>query len=299
MESKKASTLAEDYTSQFALTKVDIQKQIDELGDTSNAEVISKLNLISEDIHKLSKTLQDSTLFLPSYSVKVRQNEIRVLETELKMKEDLLVPKKKFGFKSKIVKPDLPADIAESEISAVSEKPAPEKDDSNFLTIENVEGSRIIYTEEQLSKSDVMVRNLDGAVIHLNGSPSTLRLANLKNCKLICGPVHTSVFVDECSNCVFFLCCQQLRTHSSEDLDIYLRVRSRAIIEDCKKIKFAPYNWNHARSEELHRLAEIDVHLERFDCVDDFNWLAFSTPSPNWTIIPEEERIAFPPEILD
>jgi len=185
MESKKASTLAEDYTSQFALTKVDIQKQIDELGDTSNAEVISKLNLISEDIHKLSKTLQDSTLFLPSYSVKVRQNEIRVLETELKMKEDLLVPKKKFGFKSKIVKPDLPADIAESEISAVSEKPAPEKDDSNFLTIENVEGSRIIYTEEQLSKSDVMVRNLDGAVIHLNGSPSTLRLANLKNCKLM------------------------------------------------------------------------------------------------------------------
>jgi hypothetical protein len=239
---------------------------------------------------------------MPSYSVKVRQNEIRELESALKVKEDLLVPKKKFGFKSKFTKPaaTVSVDVVDQSVKV------PEKlekstdtaaaDDSNFLTIEGINGKSVVYNEEEIMKSDVLIRNLDGTVIQLNGSPSTLRLARLKNCKLICGPVHTSVFVDECVNCILFLCCQQLRTHSSQDLDIYLRVRSRAIIEDCNKIRFAPYSWNHPRSEELHRLAEIDVNLERFDCVDDFNWLAFATASPNWKILPEEERIPFPTE---
>jgi hypothetical protein len=28
--------------------------------------------------------------------------------------------------------------------------------------------------------------------------------------------------------------------------------------------------------------------------IEDFNWLAFSTPSPNWSTVPKEDRVEFP-----
>lgn len=168
----------------------------------------------------------------------------------------------------------------------------------NFFTIESINGETIHYEEGKLNGNDVLVKDCENAVIRLFGGPSTLRLANLKNCKLLCeylrsiyvyvtfqtkclglpnskifmtvcipifpgGPVRTSVFVDQVEKSVLFLCCHQLRTHSSENVDIYLRVRSRAIIEDCKKIRFGPYNWEHEKSEDLHKKAEISVRLER------------------------------------
>jgi len=75
--------------------------------------------------------------------------------------------------------------------------------------------------------------------------------------------VTTSVFVDSVEDSTLFLSCKQLRTHSSNHVDIYLRVLSRAIIEDCENIRFAPYRWNNSKSEELHRIAEIPNDLER------------------------------------
>jgi hypothetical protein len=78
------------------------------------------------------------------------------------------------------------------------------------------------------------------------------------------GPVHTSVFVDSAMDSVLFVCCQQLRTHSSKNTDIYLRVRSRAIIEECTGIRFAPYTWDHPLSKHLHDAAQIDDTLERY-----------------------------------
>jgi hypothetical protein len=167
--------------------------------------------------------------------------------------------------------------------------------DPNTLIIEDTEGK---YEVKELNDNHVVVRNLVGNTFYLDGSPKSLHISRLTNCKLICGPVLTSVLVEECRNCVLFICCKQFRANSSEYLDVYLRVESKAIISDSSKIRFAPYKWNHEKSAELHRLAEFDSTEERFDLIDDFDWLAFSTPSPNWEIIPDEERKLFPdPEL--
>jgi len=100
----------------------------------------------------------------------------------------------------------------------------------NYFTIEGIKRQTVTYNESELNGNDVLVKDSTDSVIVLEGSPSTLRLLNLKNCKLLCGPVHTSVFVDSVLDSVLVLCCQQLRTHSSEKVDVYLRVASRAII---------------------------------------------------------------------
>ncbi|CAL8111264.1 unnamed protein product [Orchesella dallaii] len=286
------SQLSEAFMVEFNKKKEELGQQIKEL--KAGASLNEHLTKISTEIQKLSKSLHDAAMFLPSYSIKIRQNEIRDLEKELRGREDELIPKKRFGFKSKAQAPtsnDVVNVATKESVKPVINASALGKSD-NFFTIENVKQGTVRYTEDQLNGNDVMVKDSVDAVIILEGGPSTLRLANLKNCKLLCGPVRTSVFVDNVQESVLFLCCQQLRTHSSENVDIYLRVSSRAIIEDCKNIRFGPYNWNHEKSNDLHIKAGIAATLERYDAVDDFNWLS-STHSPNWCLIPSEEITEF------
>jgi len=284
------SQLSEEFMTKFNRKKGELKLQINQLKPDLKAGINQELTSISGEIQKLSKLLHDAIMYLPSYSVKIRQEEIRELEKLLKEKEDELVPKKKFGFKSKMVAPPAnapkvhPNPVIDENISANNN---PTSFD-NYFTIEGIKHQTVRYNESELNGNDVLVKDSTDSVIVLEGSPSTLRLLNLKNCKLLCGPVHTSVFVDSVHDSVLFLCCQQLRTHSSEKVDVYLRVASRAIIEDCKEIRFGPYAWEHEKSEELHLKANISHTLQRFDAVDDFNWLS-STQSPNWSIIPSDE----------
>ena len=49
-----------------------------------------------------------------------------------------------------------------------------------------MDGKTLIYEENDLNGADVLVRNLQGAEIHLRGFPSTLRINNLKDCVLAC-----------------------------------------------------------------------------------------------------------------
>ncbi|CAI9592299.1 unnamed protein product, partial [Staurois parvus] len=113
----------------------------------------------------------------------------------------------------------------------------------------------------------------------------------LSGCRVLCGPVSTSIFVDNCRDCLFAFPCQQLRTHTTRDSRFYLHVTSRAIIEDCTNLRFSPFTWSYPEILEDYRLSGLDRSRNNWDQVDDFNWLAMGVKSPNWSVIPEEERV--------
>ena len=70
--------------------------------------------------------------------------------------------------------------------------------DTNFVTIENMDGKTLIYEENDLNGADVLVRNLQGVTIHLRGLPSTLRINNLKDCTLACKKLLIFAVEDFC-----------------------------------------------------------------------------------------------------
>jgi hypothetical protein len=106
----------------------------------------------------------------------------------------------------------------------------------------------------------------------------------------MCGPVATSVFVDDCVDCISYLACQQLRIHNTKHCNFYLHVTSRAIIEDSTQVGFAPYSWKYDNIELHFKTAGLDVSRNNWDLVDDFNWLASDKPSPNWHILKDNEK---------
>ncbi|KAJ8416103.1 hypothetical protein AAFF_G00381250 [Aldrovandia affinis] len=143
---------------------------------------------------------------------------------------------------------------------------------------------------DEIQQRDMLLSHLTNCKVRLLGSPSTLHIKHVRDSEIFCGPVSSSVFVDQCSGCTLVFACQQLRPHNTTDTQVYLHVTSRAIIEDCTGIHFAPFNWSYHGIDADFKVSGLDRDRNNWNQVDDFNWLAAGTPSPNWTIIPESAR---------
>ncbi|KAH7550642.1 hypothetical protein JRO89_XS13G0237000 [Xanthoceras sorbifolium] len=112
----------------------------------------------------------------------------------------------------------------------------------------------------------------------------------LKNCKIYAGPVVGSILMEEVEDCVFVLASHQIRIHFAKRSDFYLRVRSRPIIEDSDGLRFAPYCLKYEGIGKDLAAAGLDEETGNWANVDDFKWLR-AVQSPNWSVLPEEERV--------
>ena len=73
-----------------------------------------------------------------------------------------------------------------------------------------------------------------------------------------------------------------MRIHSTHSSQIYLRVASRPIVEDCSAVSFAPWQPLTYEGSEAHlQAAQLDSDTGLWSQVQDFKWLR-ATPSPNW-----------------
>ncbi|XP_034050090.1 tubulin-specific chaperone C [Thalassophryne amazonica] len=258
---------------------------------TSAFEILDQAKLRTE---QLQKFLKDSSGFLKNYELQQAQDAFRKLQSSLEETREEVLPKKKFAFKarSKTSEPT-PQQTPGSDEAAADDVGGTQVDGA--VTVEqcgfsNMENAFLTKTAEEIQKQDVLLTHLTNCRVRLKGCPSTLHLKDIDGCEILCGPVSSSVFVDRCQNSMLALACQQLRTHNTTDTQVYLHVTSRAIIENCRGVGFAPFSWSYPTLEEDFRLSSLDRGRNNWNTVDDFNWLAVGTPSPNWSVIPEEDR---------
>lgn len=247
----------------------------------------------------LQKLLNDSVLFLASYDLKQGQEALARLQAALAARRQELQPKKRFAFKSRrkdaasATKVDsVPrAPMAESVLVSPPASKEGVFDSSGVCGFSNLESQILEKKAEELCQRDILLTELSNCKIRLFGNPNTLRLHKARDCTVLCGPVSTSVFLEDCSDCVLAVACQQLRVHTTKNTRIFLQVTSRAIVEDCNGIQFAPYTWSYSGIDKDFEGSGLDRSKNNWNDVDDFNWLARNMPSPNWSILPEEERV--------
>ncbi|XP_021572286.1 tubulin-specific chaperone C isoform X2 [Carlito syrichta] len=246
----------------------------------------------------LQKLLNDSVLFLAAYDLRQGQEVLARLQAALAERRRDLQPKKRFAFKTRRkaassikvgAAPGAPA------AAGIQASPLPGKEEGGFGSswvcgFSNLESQVLEKRADELYQRDVLLTDLSDCTIKLYGNPNTLRLTKARRCKLLCGPVSTSVFLEDCSDCVLAVACQQLRIHSTKDTRVFLQVISRAIVEDSNGIQFAPYTWSYPGIDKDFEGSGLDRSKNNWNDVDDFNWLARDEASPNWSILPEEER---------
>ncbi|NXX76147.1 TBCC protein, partial [Urocolius indicus] len=246
-------------------------------------------------LQALQKMLTESVRFLAPYEVRQGQEAVARLQADLAARRQQLQPKKKFAFRT------LKKEAAPGGRARPAEPLAPAPAPGRGLAEAELGGPRCGFSgaedEElelgpaELLQRDVVLCGLRGCRVRLRGNANTLRVRDCRGCTVLCGPVSTSVTVDGCGDCLLALACQQLRTHRTRDSRFYVQVTSRAIIEDCTNVSFAPYTWSYPGIERDFESSALDRSRNNWNLVDDFNWLATDKPSPNWSLIPEQERI--------
>ncbi|XP_061763691.1 tubulin-specific chaperone C [Nerophis ophidion] len=294
-EAKESHAAAKESVDYFLATFYGERAAIEELllrsRDSDGAAAAEKLEEAADKTVHLQKFLTDSMVFLTTYDQRQAQAALQKLQTSLAETREQALPKKKFGFRARAKAsdptPDQDGASEKCPSTQVDGPPAPVQ-----CGFSHISDQVLTKTASEVQKEDVLLSHLSNCKVRLYGNPSTLHLKHIDRCEILCGPVSTSVFVDHCQHSTLVLACQQLRTHNAVDTRVYLHVTSRAIVEDCRGVSFAPFSWSYPALEEHFRASGLDPDPDRnnWDQVDDFNWLAAGTHSPNWAVIPEAER---------
>nr|XP_029132629.1 tubulin-specific chaperone C [Labrus bergylta] len=295
-EAKESRSVAEEkgdyFVGAFNAERESIEELLSSCSGAHRADVTQKLEEATAKTLQLQKFLSDSTLFLKQYDLRQAQAALQKLQSSIAETREEGLPKKKFAFRArtkatdKAPVSDPPAPTPAGSASTHAGGSAP----SVKCGFSNMDSVCVTKTAEEISKQDVLLTDLTNCKVRLLGSPSTLHLKNIDTCEILCGPVSSSVFIDQCKSSVLAFPCQQLRTHNTTDTQVYLHVTSRAIIEDCHGVSFAPLSWSYPSMDEDFSVSGLDRDRNNWSQVDDFNWLAAGTPSPNWSVIPEADR---------
>ncbi|XP_071319031.1 tubulin-specific chaperone C [Trachinotus anak] len=294
-EEKESRCVAEEKDEYFSKTFSRERELIEELLSgccgADRAEATQRLEEAAARTVQLQKFLSDSVLFLTQYELRQSQAALQKLQTSLAETREKALPKKKFAFRARSKAADkVSAASPEAASPAAASGEVDGAAASEQCGFSNMDKEFLTKTSEEIQKRDMLLTHLSNCRVRLFGSPSTLHLKHIDNCEILCGPVSSSVFVDHCRNSTLGFPCQQLRTHNTTDTQVYLHVTSRAIIEDCRGVSFAPFSWSYPTLDEDYSVSGLDRDRNNWSQVDDFNWLAAGTPSPNWSVIPEEDR---------
>ncbi|KAH3845218.1 tubulin-specific chaperone C-like [Dreissena polymorpha] len=284
-ENLTAQESAKFFLETFSKNKNDLEQELSGCDSLEKDKLVDRFDNLSVMHQKLQRFLTESTMFLSSYDVRQTQDALSKLQALIQEKRDALLPKKKFAFKSK-KKGTQQQKTEESKNSDIPSVDMVELADCKFTDKEN----ETLIMDSSINMKDVALANLKSCTVKLFGAPSAIHVNKLVNCTILSGPVSGSIFIRECTNCVFAVPCQQLRIHSTTETKFFIHVTSRAIIEDCSKVSFGPYNWTYPNIIDHYKVSGLDKNRNTWDDIDDFNWLAADQRSPNWSLIPEDER---------
>ncbi|CAI5771062.1 tubulin-specific chaperone C [Podarcis lilfordi] len=256
-----------------------------------DAEAVSEA---ARRLQELQRLLTDSVRFLAPYEVRQAQAALGRLQDALAERRLQLQPKKRFAFKKGLRKeaqeaPPPPPPVPSTQEGQPSR--AEKEEEEPGCGFSRAEGLELEMGPAELLQRDVALSQLSRCRVRLRGNPNTLSVRGCRDCTVLCGPVSTSVMVDGCDGCVVALACQQLRTHLATRSSFYVQVTCRAMLEDCSEVRFAPYTWTYEGIDADFQTSGLDRSRDNWNQVDDFNWLARNEPSPNWSVIPENERI--------
>lgn len=285
--------ITQEIDAMITLFKTHLNDATDGGLDRSNFLAVTEtLDCLNCELHDLERHFKEKTAQMPRYDVEKTQKAVSDVRTQYLDLQDKLQPKKKFGFKNR-AKAKVPDPIAQ-EPELVVAKAKIEDESSTSYRVRNPENKAVIDVPPiDVMGRDVSVESMTSCTVKVLGVPSTVHVTNLRDVTMLLGPVQTSVFIENCVDCTFVLACQQLRTHSTTGSNFYLKVTSKGIVEDCKGLKFAPYTLTYPGLEGHTEGSGLNPDVNNWDKIDDFNWLHTGKQSPNWSILPPEDRQDF------
>jgi len=280
--------LQEGFLEQFNNEKRAVIIQLDLItSDLARPKIMEAFDNLTACLQKIDKYVSDSTVFLPSYDVRRAQEILNKIRDTISQKRVILLPRKKFAFKSRTKE-----SASKEEKGHIEDKPSRTNSNPLFylsnasmIGIADKANETITLSAAESSDQDVSLLNIDCCDITILGCPGSVQIKNVVGSTVRIGPVARSVFVNNCADSVFHLTMQQLRIHSTISTTFHIHVTSKAIIEDCTDLGFAPLEWSYTGYPDDFQKSGLNIESNNWNKVDDFNWLKLDEHSPNWCAI--------------
>ncbi|XP_070378781.1 tubulin-specific chaperone C-like [Dermacentor albipictus] len=263
----------------FSQAKRQLEQLLDANGDL--AQLDGKLQ-------ELQMITTEAANHLPAASLRWVREQFGTLRAQVDEVRERLKPRKRFAFKSARCPSSKAAAAPDGDARSTGQCesrpgfPADALKNASTLGFQGRSGETLMLSD--VNGKDMELDSLDTCEVTVHGCPATLFARRLKNCHIRCGPVATSVFVEECERCTFHIACQQLRVHNSHKCEFRVHIQARSIIEDSKELLFAKYDFTYDGDERDWCASCLDKTVNNWNKVDDFNWLAADQPSPNWKL---------------
>ncbi|EPS45414.1 hypothetical protein H072_567 [Dactylellina haptotyla CBS 200.50] len=263
-------------------------------------KILSKIGALTHD-------LGDASNYLPAYD----QRRLKSLADQFSTARKELAPRAKFSFKNRrAVASPSPAEATASSTSQPAAQQAqqtpvdtpPAGASKSFTssipadrvaTLSSRQNARLHPPAPTPKTTILSLSSLTNCIVTSTPQTSatqfaTLSITDITSSILLCGAIAGPAHITSLKNSILVLSCHQFRLHSSTNVDVYLRCRSRPIIEHCKGIRVAwlPERFANANSNE-----DSSGGADMWNQVDDFNWLKEGKPSPNWAVLEDTHRI--------
>eukprot|EP00877_Chromochloris_zofingiensis_P002777 jgi/Chrzof1/124/Cz01g04070.t1 len=309
------------HLSWFSTQQAEIQQSISELHtitssntDTSSSDqqqLNQQVDKLTGSIAGLEQGTSAAAYYLPPYDLRQCTASINDLRQQLEAMKVLLQPKRKFAFSKKVTRvkagsqqseadsttaaaqPSSSATPAESSSQEAAGQPSISSYDLSLVQsghgLMDLTGQLVVKTAAELSGREFVLINLTNCTIYLLGPMAALRIHQLNHCTVYTGPITGSAFLNGASDCTFMLAAYQVRVHHVHASQLYLRVRSRPIIESCDGLSIAPYHVDGLGLTATIVEAKLGEDNGLWAQVDDFGWVK-ATQSPHWCVLPDGQR---------
>ncbi|KAI1007569.1 hypothetical protein K3495_g659 [Podosphaera aphanis] len=305
------------------ITRLEGSCQVDGTRQTALEDILARLT-------RLSHAVSDANEHHNAYDQRAYSQAIKDLEEMLAETQGKLTPKSKFRFKTKprsnyVPHINEPLGMSQRHIQNSSEtkgktgscgKVSAGAFDGHSLCINNESDGYLQVAEESSKPSNATATHVEisnyenqhvtpppsiscgssfGSITRLrrcvvDTSSLTLKdpygglaIADVKSSLIIAGQVAGAAHITGVHESVIVVIARQVRLHDCTDVKIYLHCSSRPIIENCINIQFSSL-------PKLFITTAQELERNQWDQVDDFKWLK-STPSPNWSTLPEDKRL--------
>lgn len=114
-----------------------------------------------------------------------------------------------------------------------------------------------------------------------------VQIDEVHNCRIFIGACASSVFIRNCSNCVFYTCCRQLRLRDVSQSNFYTYSMSEIHIEYSTLLRFAPFNGGYPEQSAHFQSINLDPSCNLWYDIYDHNDPTKS--HVNWSLLPVEE----------
>lgn len=148
--------------------------------------------------------------------------------------------------------------------SKVEEKPKPvpvipkkQKLNKADFMFKSQKDQLLVKMPGDINGIDFMIKDLENCTVVLLDHTAQVTVDRCKNTKFYVGPIKSSVFFRDCSDCEITVCCSQFRCRDLVNSKVNVYTPNDPIVESSSGLTFAPFNLKYPLLKEHAEAADL------------------------------------------